>query len=149
MISYEQILVGFALFALSVPAWLLVYRYYLADLFADIYVKRIEDGSIDLNYMLEQGGVFDAVADRFIIKFKQHVLAEQGQLTRAAEHAEHSGDPMAMGIDAAGELLKMIGFKKPPAMLQYKVAAALGKMSAEHGAGAAEGWGEQDNMFSP
>jgi len=156
--EYEQILVGFALFALSVPAWLLVYRYYLADLFADIYVRRIESGDIDLNYMLEQGGVFDAVADRFITKFKQHLLAEQGQLTRAASNNIDGGDPLAMGIEASGELLKMVGFKKPPAMLQYKVAAALAKMGQKHGLTAADltgagpdlfAGGEQDDIFSP
>jgi len=152
MITYGEILAGFALFALSLPAWILIYRYYLADLFADIYVARIESGEIDINYMLEQGGVLDSIADRFIIKFKQHLLAEQGQLTRAAAHGQHEGDPLAMGIDAAGELLKMVGFKKPPAMLQYKVAAALGKMSAGAGAdgsGDLFAGGERDDIFSP
>ena len=33
-----------------------------------------------------------------------------------------------MGLDAAGQLLHMVGMKKPPAILQYKVAEALGQL---------------------
>ena len=37
-----------------------------------------------------------------------------------------------MGIQTAGELLKMVGMKKPPAILQYKIANALGQMVNEN-----------------
>jgi len=35
---------------------------------------------------------------------------------------------MGMGIEASGEILKGIGMKKPPAILQYKLAQVLGQM---------------------
>ena len=35
-----------------------------------------------------------------------------------------------MGLQASEELLKAVGMKKPPAILQYKVAQALGKMAS-------------------
>ncbi|HIA02761.1 MAG TPA: hypothetical protein EYN66_12775 [Myxococcales bacterium] len=103
----------------------------MADLFADIYVERIESGRIDLNYLLEAGGVFDALVEKFIEALKHQMLASQGQLTRAAEHSiEPGADPVGMGLQSAGELLKLCGMKKPPAILQYKVAQALGQMLA-------------------
>jgi len=121
----------FLMFIVSIPIWLLIYRKYLAGLFADIYVERIESGQIDLNYLLDEGGVFDALVGRFIEALKFQMLAQQGQLTRAAEHGgDIDGDPMAMGLQGASELLKMVGIKKPPAMLTYKVAQALGQMVA-------------------
>jgi len=123
------------LFAASIPIWLIIYRKYLAGLFADIYVERIESGQIDLNYLLDEGGVFDALVDRFMEALKHGLLAQQGQLTRAATTGELGADPAALGIEGAGELLKMVGIKKPPAMLQFKVAQALGQMFANQKGG--------------
>jgi len=141
------------MFVVSIPIWLIIYRKYLAGLFADIYVERIESGQIDLNYLLDEGGVFDALVDRFIEALKHQMLAQQGQLTRAAEHgADVDGDPMAMGLQGASELLKMVGIKKPPAMLTYKVAQALGQMVANQQAAgsagtAADFGGGSDELF--
>jgi len=42
---------------------------------------------------------------------------------------------VAAGISASEEILKGLGMKKPPAILQYKMAQALGRMA--DGAGAA------------
>ena len=39
-------------------------------------------------------------------------------------------DPLSMGLEASEELLKMVGMKKPPAILQYKVAQALGELAS-------------------
>ena len=77
------------------------------------------------------GGVFDELADRVVILFKQHMLAEMGQLSRSATHPGDDGeilDPVGMGIEASGSILKAIGLKKPPAILQYKLAQVLGNM---------------------
>lgn len=83
--------------------------------------------------MLDAGGIFDTLADRTVTLFKQHMLAEMGQLSRAASNNENiADDPAAMGIQTAGELLKMVGMKKPPAILQYKIANALGQMVNEN-----------------
>jgi len=94
-------------------------------------VTRCETGEIDLNYLLDQGGVFDELANRVVTLFKQHMLAEMGQLSRSASAPGVEGeniDPMSMGIEASGSILKAIGLKKPPAILQYKLAQVLGTM---------------------
>jgi len=54
-----------------------------------------------------------------------------GQLSRSATHPGEDGevlDPVGMGIEASGSILKAIGLKKPPAILQYKLAQVLGNM---------------------
>ena len=53
-----------------------------------------------------------------------------GQLTRAAKHdPENMSDPVAMGLQASEEILKGLGMRKPPAILQYKMAQALGHIA--------------------
>jgi len=130
---YEALL-GVSIFFCTIPIWIFLYKHYLGNILADIYVKKIEDGSIDLNYLLDEGGVFDELSERIIIKFKQNMLADMGQLANQSkgstgtEGVSVMGDQVGMGIEMAGELLRMVGMRKPPAMLQYKVASALGKM---------------------
>jgi hypothetical protein len=128
---YEALL-GVSIFFCTIPIWIFLYKHYLGNILADIYVKKIEDGSIDLNYLLDEGGVFDELSERIITRFKQNMLADMGQMANQSSSGKDGvsvmGDQAAMGIEAAGELLRMVGMKKPPAMLQYKVANALGKM---------------------
>jgi hypothetical protein len=58
------------------------------------------------------------------------MLAEMGQLSRAAKHdPENITDPIAMGLQASEDILKGLGMRKPPAILQYKMAQALGQMA--------------------
>lgn len=131
MIYYEGLL-AILVFFCTIPVWFYLYKNYLGDILAEIYVEKIESGKIDLNYLLDEGGVFDELSDRIIIKFKQNMLAEMGQLSHQSSSGNEGvsvlGDQQAMGIEMAGELLRMVGMKKPPAMLQYKVASALGNM---------------------
>jgi len=129
MILFDVLIYGVLFFA-TIPIWIYLYKHYLGGILADIYVDKIEKGEIDLNYLLDEGGVFDELTKRIVIKFKQHLTADLGQLTRSADGGElvNIDDPVAVGIDAAGELLKMIGMRKPPAILQFKVAQALGNM---------------------
>jgi len=129
MIFFDILIYGVLFFA-TIPIWIYLYKHYLGGILADIYVQKIEDGEIDLNYLLDEGGVFDELTKRIVIKFKQHLTADLGQLTRSADGGElvNIDDPVAVGIDAAGELLKAIGMRKPPAILQFKVAQALGNM---------------------
>jgi len=99
---------------------------------SDYVIRAVEKGDINLNYLLEAGGVFDELADRVVKRFKHNALAELGTLTRTAGSAEQvASDPQMMGLEAAGQLLQMVGMKKVPAMLQYKVAEALGRMMAQ------------------
>ena len=119
------------LFFGGMAIWIPVYYYVVAPFIGDHVVRRCETGEIDLNYLLDQGGVFDELATRVVTLFKQHMLAEMGQLSRSATHPGEDGevlDPVGMGIEASGSILKAIGLKKPPAILQYKLAQVLGNM---------------------
>jgi len=123
-----------AVFVFSMAVWLPVYKYVVSDWVQKATIQRIESGDIDLNYLLDEGGVFDSLADRTVTLFKQHMLAEMGTLSRVAGNIDPAtADPATIGIDAAGELLKMVGMKKPPAMLQIKMAQALGRMAEDAG----------------
>jgi len=130
---YDLLLYAGVFFA-TIPVWIFLYKHVLGSMLADIYVKKIESGEIDLNYLLDDGGVFDTLSERIVLRFKQNMLAEMGQLSHQSGAASGEllnsdiNDPIQMGFETAGELLKAVGMRKPPAMLQYKVAAALGNM---------------------
>lgn len=118
-------------FVASMAIWLPIYKYVVSKWVQEATISRIESGDIDLNYLLDEGGVFDSLAERTVTLFKHHMLAEMGQLSRAAKHdPESMADPVAMGLQASEEILKGIGMKKPPAILQYKMAQALGNMAS-------------------
>ena len=83
-------------------------------------VRSVESGDIDLTYLLDEGGVFDELTDRIVKRFKQNALAELGTLTRSAGSEEQmAASPELMGIDAAGQLLQMVGMKNRP--LYYSI----------------------------
>ena len=129
------------LFAAGVAVWLPIYYIFVSRWVGDHVVKRVESKDIDLNYLLDNGGVFDELADRVVTLFKQHMLAEMGQLSRSATHPGDDGevlDPVGMGIEASGHILKSIGMKKPPAILQYKLAQVLGNMMDQANTGGAD-----------
>jgi len=122
------------LFAGSICIYLPIYRYLVARWSSDYVIRAIEDGQIDLTYLLDEGGVFDELSDRVVKRFKHNALAELGQMSHQAGSAEEvAASPELMGLDAAGQLLNMVGMKKPPVMLQYKVAEALGRLVAKQG----------------
>jgi len=123
-----EYLVYLAVFVGGVAVWLPIYYYMVSRWVGDHVVKRVESKDIDLAYLLDAGGVFDELADRVVTLFKHHMLAEMGQLSRSAKGADGDQDPIGMGIEASGEILKSIGMKKPPAILQYKLAQVLGNM---------------------
>lgn len=121
-------------FIFGLIIWLPIYKYTISTWVGDSVVARCESGEIDLNYLLDEGGVFDELASRVVLLFKQNMLAEMGQLSR--QSAVNGGvnedtgevDPISAGLQVSNELLKAVGMKKPPAILQYKLAQALGKM---------------------
>tara|TARA_R110002110_G_C13054907_1_gene681273 strand:- start:64 stop:504 length:441 start_codon:yes stop_codon:yes gene_type:complete len=123
-----EYLVYLAIFIGGVAVWLPIYYYMVSRWVGDHVVARVESKDIDLAYLLDNGGVFDELADRVVTLFKHHMLAEMGQLSRSAKGSDGEGDPIGMGIEASGEILKSIGMKKPPAILQYKLAQVLGQM---------------------
>jgi len=127
---YEPFVYAILFFG-GVAVWLPIYYYMVSKWVGDHVVTRCETGEIDLNYLLDNGGVFDELANRVVTLFKSHMLAEMGQLSNAAKVTNDDGvdlDPMSMGIDASGQILKAIGMRKPPAILQYKLAQVLGNM---------------------
>ena len=126
----NEILLYGVVFCFSMAVWLPIYKHVVSRWVQEATIARIENGDIDLNYLLDEGGVFDNLADRTVNLFKQHMLAEMGQLTRAAKHdPENMSDPVAMGLQASEEILKGLGMRKPPAILQYKMAQALGQIA--------------------
>jgi len=127
---YEPFVYALLFFG-GVAVWLPIYYYMVSKWVGDHVVTRCETGEIDLRYLLDSGGVFDELANRVVTLFKQHMLAEMGTLSRSAQGSTDDGvdlDPMSMGIDASGQILKAIGMKRPPAILQYKLAQVLGNM---------------------
>jgi len=127
---YEPLVYAILFFG-GMAVWIPVYYYVVAPFIGDHVVRRCETGEIDLNYLLDNGGVFDELATRVVTLFKQHMLAEMGQLSRSARTPAGEDvelDPMSMGIEASGEILKAVGMKKPPAILQFKLAQVLGNM---------------------
>jgi len=123
---YEPLIYALLFFG-SMAIWLPIYYYMVSRWVGNHVVARVESKDIDLAYLLDEGGVFDALADRVVTLFKHHMLAEMGTLSRSAK-VDGESDPMGMGIEASGEILKSIGMKKPPAILQYKLAQVLGTM---------------------
>lgn len=121
------------LFAGSLCVYLPIYRYAVARWSSEYVIRAVESGKIDLNYLLDEGGVFDELSARVVLRFKQNALAELGQMThQAGAGAAETGDPQLMALEGAGQLLNAIGMKKAPAMLQYKVAEALGQLMTQH-----------------
>ena len=125
---FNEVILYALLFFGGMAIWIPLYFYVVAPFIGDHVVRRCETGEIDLNYLLDNGGVFDELADRVVTLFKHHMLAEMGQLSRSAKGVDGELDPVGMGIEASGEILKSIGMKKPPAILQYKLAQVLGQM---------------------
>ena len=107
---YEPLLYAILFFG-GMAIWIPVYFFVVAPFIGDHVVKRCETGEIDLNYLLDNGGVFDELATRVVTLFKQHMLAEMGQLSRSARSIEGEDgviDPVGMGIEASGEILKAV-----------------------------------------
>ena len=132
---FNEVILYSLLFFAGMALWLPIYRFMVSRWVGDHVVKRCETGEIDLRYLLDAGGVFDELADRVVTLFKQHMLAEMGQLSRASKTTGEDGeviDPVGMGIEASGEILKAVGMRKPPAILQYKLAQVLGNMVNQH-----------------
>jgi len=127
----NEILLYLLVFCFSMAVWLPIYKHVVSRWVQEATINRIESGDIDLNYLLDEGGVFDSLADRTVTLFKHHMLAEMGQLTRAAANdPENASDPVALGLQASEDILKGLGMKKPPAILQYKMAQALSSMAS-------------------
>jgi len=118
----------------------------------DHVVARVENKEIDLNYLLDNGGVFDELANRVVTLFKQHMLAEMGQLSNQSKGVEGLPElglspDIGVGIEAATQLLNMVGMKKPPAMITMKVAQALGQLVQNHAT--APDTGDEVGRFYP
>ena len=127
----NEILLYLLVFCFSMAVWLPIYKHVVSRWVQEATIARIESGDIDLNYLLDEGGVFDNLADRTVTLFKHHMLAEMGQLTRAAANdPDNAADPVALGLQASEDILKGLGMKKPPAILQYKMAQALSNMAS-------------------
>lgn len=114
---------------IGIIIWLPIYKITISKWVGDSVVARVESGEIDLNYLLEEGGVFEELTQRIVVVLKHQMLAEMGQLSRAAGSNIDPEDAISAGLEISNEVLKAVGMKKPPAILQYKLAQALGQLS--------------------
>ena len=130
-----DILLYIGAFVLGIVIWLPIYKITISRWVGDSVVSRVESGDIDLNYLLDEGGVFDELSARVVSRLKMNMLAEMGQLSHQSQSGEvDPNNPMALGLDLSKQLLQMVGMKNPPAMLQIKVAQALDQMNKNIGA---------------
>ena len=80
------------------------------------------------------------------------MLAEMGQLSNQSKGVEGLPElglspDIGVGIEAATQLLNMVGMKKPPAMITMKVAQALGQLVQNHAT--APDTGDEVGRFYP
>jgi hypothetical protein len=115
---------------MGILIWLPIYKITISKWVGDSVVSRVESGEIDLNYLLEEGGVFEELTQRIVVVLKHQMLAEMGQLTRAAGNDVDPKDAISAGLEISNEVLKAVGMRKPPAILQYKLAQVLGQLSS-------------------
>jgi len=133
-----ELLASLALFALSIPVWLLIYSRWLLPWIREIQINP---------------EWFDEVIGEIVKRTRHLFLADLGQLAHAAgsgsealegfipETGDGSGGvagslgalDATAGFQAADQLLRAVGMKKPPAMLVLKVAQALQGMLARAG----------------
>tara|TARA_B100001250_G_C19802448_1_gene791725 strand:- start:325 stop:777 length:453 start_codon:yes stop_codon:yes gene_type:complete len=132
--TYFDIFSVLAALLLGIIIWLPIYKITISKWVGDSVVSRVESGDIDLNYLLDEGGVFDELSARVVSRLKMNMLAEMGQLSHQSAAGDvDASNPVAVGLDMSKELLKMVGMKNPPAMLQIKVAQALQQMGERIG----------------
>ena len=144
----NEIGIGLAIFAISIPCWLLVYSRWLLPWIRDDNIGALERGEISINPEW-----FDEVIGEIVKRTRHLFLADLGQLAHAAGSGSEAlegfipdsgagsggvtGSVGALdataGFQAADQLLRAVGMKKPPAMLVLKVAQALQGMLARAG----------------
>jgi len=122
-----------ALVAVSYPLWLIIYVRYLLPKIREDNIGALERGEIEINPEWFSG-VIDSIVDRT----RHLMLADLGNLSRAPAAAEAAsagglggGDDAGAAISMATELLKAVGMKKPPPLLVFKTAQALGQIAAQ------------------
>ena len=113
MIEYALIFIG------SLFLWLPIYYYMVSRWVGDHVVRRVENKEIDLNYLLDEGGVFDSMAGRTVEQLKNHMLAGTGNLAKVLSNPD--GDPELMAVKAGEGLLKDLGLKSPSALMIFKL----------------------------
>ena len=129
-----------ALVAVSYPLWLLIYVRYLLPKIRDDNVGALERGELTLNPEW-----FDGIIAEIVTRMRHLLLADLGNLSRAPYNSgEVEGAPedglggvngLGAGLEAAEQLLRAVGMKKPPSLLVIKTAQALGRMLEQAGQG--------------
>jgi|TARA_Y100000034_G_scaffold67378_1_gene81289 hypothetical protein len=143
-----EIATAVALFAVSIPCWLFIYSRWLLPWIREDNIGALERGEIHIDPEW-----FDEVIGEIVKRTRHLFLADLGQLAHQSgtdqgalegfvpDSGAGSGglsgslgalEPAA-GFQAAEQLLRAVGMKKPPAMLVLKVAQALQGMLAQAG----------------
>jgi len=123
------------LFGASFPLWLAIYVKVLLPAIRRDNIGALERGEIEINPEW-----FSAVIDSIVERTRHLMLADLGNLARApaasvgaAADGLGGGDDASAAIHAATELLKAVGMKKPPPLLVFKTAQALGQIALQQG----------------
>jgi len=144
----NEIAISLALFAASIPCWLFIYSRWLLPWIRDDNIGALERGEIRIDPVW-----FDEVIGEIVKRTRHLFLADLGQLAHAAGSGSESLEGVVLdsgggsggvagslgqldataGFQAADQLLRAVGMKKPPAMLVLKVAQALQGMLARAG----------------
>ena len=125
-----EILTYLAVFCFSMAVWLPIYKHVVSRWVQEATIRRIESGDIDLNYLLDEGNVFDTITQRVTTALRHIFLAELGQLSRAGNNIDMEDlEPAEAGLMISSEILKNLGLKKPPAMITMKLAKILGNIN--------------------
>ena len=74
---YELLFYAVVFFT-GMAVWLPIYKYVVSRWVQEATIARIESGDIDLNYLLDEGGVFDSLAERTVTFIQTSYASRDG-----------------------------------------------------------------------
>lgn len=124
------------LFGASFPLWLGIYVKVLLPAIRRDNIGALERGEIQI-----KAEWLEEVVGDIVDRIRHLMLADLGNLARAPYSASGAsvadsdaglggGGDLTVGLEAAEQLLKAVGMKKPPGLLVIKTAQALARMLA-------------------
>jgi hypothetical protein len=130
MIDIATVLVTVGIITVEIFVLVILYRNYITNWNAEKWQEKAQDGDWMVNLLSPViDTIVDESTDSVINKMKMELLSGQGQLSRAALSEIETPEEMMMKL--SGELLKSVGLKNTPAILQVKMAQGLGGLISQ------------------
>ena len=130
MIDIVTILITVGIITVEIAVLVVLYRNYITTWNADKWLERTqEEGWMEQLLRPIIDVLVDESTDSIIQGMKMELLSGQGQLSRAALSEIETPEEMMMKL--SGELLKSVGLKNTPAILQVKMAQGLGSLVSQ------------------